>query len=149
MTDISLIKQLREESGISIGECKDALERSGGDIEKARQVLRDRGAEIAAKKQDREAPEGAVFCYIHSNAKLGAMVELRSETDFVAKGDDLTHLGQEVAMQVASMNPGNVEELLDQAYIKDPGRTVRDIINDAIAKVGENIAVARFSRFEV
>lgn len=151
MTKIPLdqIKELRDITGISVSECKKALEESAGDIEKAKEFLRKRGEEIAEKKQAREVGEGLVETYTHTNGKLGVLVDIRCETDFVARSGDFKTLCHEIALQVASMDPATIEELIGQPFVKDPSRTIQNIVQDCIAKLGENIVVKRFSRFEI
>jgi len=140
------IKELRERTGISIAECKKALEATGGDMDKALAALKERGAEIAEKKSGRELKAGTVKAYIHSGGTLGALVELHSETDFVAKNKDFQFLAEEVAMHVAAMDPKDVVELMEQPFVKDPGVTVNDLVQSYIQKFGERITVARFAR---
>jgi elongation factor Ts len=149
MASIDLIKELRGLTGISISECKKALEEAGDDIEQAKKLLKEWGKEVAAKKSDREVGEGLVVSYIHSTGKIGSMVAVRCETDFVARSDDFKSLCHELALQVASMPAENVDELLGQTYIKDPGKTVKDVVGEVIAKLGENIIVDTFARFTV
>ncbi|MDP3900764.1 MAG: translation elongation factor Ts [bacterium] len=149
MVSIEQVKELREITGISVSECKKALEESGGDIGKAKAWLRERGKEIANKKSSREAGEGRVEGYVHQTGKVGVLLDLRCETDFVAKADTFRTLAHEVAMQIASMKPESIEELMEQSYIKDSSRTVKDLITEAVAQLGENIKVERFSRFEI
>ncbi len=149
MVTIEQIRELREVTGISISECKKALEEAGGDIAKAKELLKKLGKHIAEKKQAREVGEGLIEGYVHSTGKVGALVDMRCETDFVAKSPDFKALCHEIALQVVSMDPKTQEELLDQPYVKDPSRTVRDIIHDTIAKLGENIVIKQFSRFEI
>lgn len=147
--DIETIKKLREETGAGVMDAKKALEESNGDIEAAKKYLRERGIEKAAKKSDREIKAGRIFSYIHASGTVGALIKLGCETDFVAKNDEFTKLGNEISMQVAAMNPENVEELLEQDYIRDSSKKVKDLITDAIAKTGENITLAEIQRFEV
>lgn len=149
MPTIEQIKELREITGISISECKKALEEAGEDMEKAKALLKERGKEIAAKKGDREAAEGLVVSYIHGNGKIGSLVQVHCETDFVARSDDFQNLCHELALQVASMEAEGVEDLLGQDYIKDSSKTIKDLIQEAIAKLGENIVVAKFARFQI
>ncbi len=149
MIPIDKIKELRELTGISISECKKALKEAGGDIEKAKELLKKLGKEIAEKKRTRAVGEGLIESYIHPTGKLGVLIEVQCETDFVARSPDFKSLCHELALQAASMDPENVEEFLKQPYIKDPSRQVQNIIQDAIAKLGENIIVKRFSRFEI
>lgn len=149
MITIEQIKQLREETGLSISECKKALEKANGNVQIAKEELRKLGIEVAQKRKLKEAGEGLVESYIHTTGKLGAIIDVRCETDFVARSPEFKALCHELAMQVASMDPGSVQELLEQPYIKDPSRQVKDIVTDAIAKLQENIVIKRFSRFEI
>ncbi|HZX50324.1 MAG TPA: translation elongation factor Ts [Candidatus Paceibacterota bacterium] len=146
---VEQIKELRELTGISIAECKKALEEAGGNAEKAKALLKEWGKEVAAKKQERATGEGLVVSYIHGTGKVGSLVAVKCETDFVARSDDFKNLCHELALQIASMEAENVEELLSQEYIKDSGKTIADVINEAIAKLGENIVVDRFVRFRI
>lgn len=148
MVNIELIKQLREETGISIGECKKALEAAGGDIAKAKEVLKQWGKDLASKKGDRSTGQGIVASYIHANSKVGVMLELRCETDFVEKSDDFKNLGHELCLQFAAMGD-RPETLLAQPWIKDSSKTVKDLIDAVVAKVGENIVIGRVARFQV
>ena len=143
--DVNLVKQLREETGAGIADCRNALEESKGDMDKAKEILKQKGLDKAGSKSDREAGEGIVEAYSH-NGKIGVLVELRCETDFVAKTEDFKTLAHEIALQIASMNPENSEALLKQDYIRDPGMKIEDLIKLSIAKLGENIRVASFSR---
>lgn len=149
MATINQLKELRESTGISIMECKKALEEAQGNMEKARALLKEWGKEVAEKKQIREVGEGVVEAYIHSTGKLGALVDVRCETDFVARSPEFKALCHELALQVASMDPQNTRELLSQPYVKDPSRQVQDLLNDSIAKLGENIVLKHFSRLEI
>src|SRR3990167_7826990 len=143
------VKKLRIKTGVGIADCRKAFEESGGDFKKAEELLKSWGAEIASKKKDRATGQGVVETYIHGGGKVGAMVEVNCETDFVAKTDELKNLAHEVAMQVSAMDPKNVEELSKQEYIRDSSKTIDDLIKEVIAKVGENIVVKRFIRFEL
>src|ERR1051325_2929845 len=153
-----LIKELREITGAGIMECKKALEDAAGDIGKATVLIKERGLAMAEKKKDREAGQGLIDSYIHAG-RIGALIELNCETDFVARTDDFKTLAREIAMQVAATNPSRISSkesstdgdvpLLDQPYIRDPGKTVQDLVNETIAKVRENIVVRRFARFEL
>ncbi|OHA62060.1 MAG: translation elongation factor Ts [Candidatus Wildermuthbacteria bacterium RIFCSPHIGHO2_01_FULL_45_20] len=149
MVSIDQIKQLREETGLSISECKKALEDANGDMEKAKEVLKQWGKKVAEKKQVREVGEGLITSYVHGTGKIGVLVDIRCETDFVARSDDFKEVSREIALQVASMDPSSVEELLRQPYIKENSRTVKELISDYIAKLGENIVIHRFSRFQI
>jgi len=189
-----LVKELREKTGASIMECRNALIEVKGDLEKATENLRKRGKEKAAKKADRATAEGVVVSYIHSNKKIGAMVELLCETDFVAKNSEFQELAYDLAMHIAAADPKylsfqNVDEkekleyekfareefagekkpaeimekmvsgkvkkhfdeisLLSQPFVKNPDATIEDLIKEKIAKVGENIQVGNFVRFEI
>jgi len=191
---LELIKELREKTAVSIAECKAALEETDGDIEKAIVVLRKRGIETANRKLQRETKEGIIAYYIHTNNKVGAMLELFCETDFVAKNADFIALGKDLAMQIVAANPkglkpedistseleqekniyreqleksgkpadiiekaleGKISKfreenaLLTQPFIKDPTRKVDDIVKEIIGKVGENIQLGRFCRFQI
>jgi len=147
--DIEEIKKLRLTTGASIADCRIVLEESKGDSKKALDLLRARGFEKAEKKQDRKTSQGLIDCYIHQNGRIGAMVEVLCETDFVAKTSEFKSLAHEIAMQVASMNPKDVETLLKQDYIRDASKTVGALVKEAIAKFGENIVVKEFKRFEI
>lgn len=142
------IKKLREETGAGVMEAKKALEEHGN-FQKAKEVLIKASSEKALKKSDRTAADGLVVSYIHSTGKVGSLVEINCETDFVAKTPDFQKLCQEVAMQVAAMPAENVEELLKQAYIRDGSKKLSDLVTEGVAKLGENIKVARFVRFKV
>jgi elongation factor Ts len=194
MVSIELIKQLRQETDISVAQCKKALEESNGDIEKAKEILKKKGESIAAKKSDREVSAGIIDAYIHGEGKVGVMIELLCETDFVARGDAFKELSHEILLQIASMGPKYVSEgeipeevlnkekeifleqmkddnkpddikekiiqgkldkfkkgvcLLSQPWVKDDSRTIQELINDYIAKLGENIIVKSFTRYEL
>lgn len=189
-----MIKELREKTGAGIVDCKKALQEANGDIEKAVEILRKKGAAKAAKKADRATAEGIVVSYIHAGGKVGVLLELNCETDFVARTEDFKNLGHEIAMQIAAMNPAYVSKedvpqeviekekeilreqalsegkpehivekivegrlnkfysercLLEQPWIKDDSKTIGDLIKEYITKLGENIRVKRFCRFEV
>ena len=190
----ALVKELREKSGAGILDCKEALKESNGNIETAFDFLRKHGIAKAANKSDREVNEGAVLSYIHPGNKLGVLLELNCETDFVAKTDDFLGLAKEVSMQIAASNPltvtrddipeelvnrekevysggedlkgkpenivgkiidGKMEKwykqvcLMEQAFVKDPSKSVSDLIKETISKLGENITIKRFSRFQL
>jgi len=144
-----MIKELRELTGAGILNCRRALVKADGDIKKASEILRSEGIEKADKKADRETMSGSVFTYVHGVGRIAAMVEIACETDFVAKTEDFQKLGREVAMQISAMNPTDIAELLSQAYIRDTKSTIHDLLKTGIAKLGENIVVKRFSRFEL
>jgi elongation factor Ts len=146
---IELLKELRERTGISISECKKALEEAGNDIEKAKDLLKKWGKEVAEKKGSRDVGEGLVVSYVHTTGKVGSLVAVKCETDFVAKGEDFQNLCHELALQVASMDAVSVDDLLGQEYIKDSSKTIKDLIAEVIAKLGENIVVEKFVRFQI
>lgn len=147
--DINLLKKLREETQVSIADCRKALEETGNDYEKAKEWLRKNGIEKAEKKAERDATQGLVDSYIHQNGRVGVLLELSCETDFVARTEEFKQLSHEVAMQVAAMNPKDVSSLLKQEYIRDNSKTIEEMVKEAIAKIGENIKIKRFQRFEI
>ncbi len=194
MVSIELIKQLREETNISLAECRKALEESKGDIAKAKEILKKQGEAIALKKCEREVSSGVISSYIHAGGKVGVLIKVLCETDFVAKGDLFKELTHELLLQIASMSPLYVEEedieedvlqkeieiyneqlknenkpdnikenivkgklekfkkevcLLSQDWVKDNSMTIQDLINDYIARLGENIKVKEFVRYEL
>jgi len=146
---IDSIKKLRAETGLSVADIKDALKEANGDEAKALKILSSRGHKIAEKKAGREAKEGIVESYIHSTKKVGAIIVLNCETDFVAKSSDFQELAHDLAMQVVSMAPKDADELMKQAFIKEPDLTIKELLSKYIAKLGENIKVGEFSRFNV
>ena len=193
MADLNEIKALREKTDVSLDLCKKALE-EGGDLEKAQELLRKWGQQLAGKRTGRATNQGLVEPYIHANGKLGVLIDLRCETDFVAKTDDFKELAHELALHIAAANPeyvsgddipvemlekekeiyieqmakenkpkdimdkiiqGKIDKfkksicLLDQLFVKDDSRTIQDLINEYIAKIGENITVGQFARLEI
>jgi elongation factor Ts len=142
------IKKLRDKTGVSVMQCRKALEETSGDEEKALAILRKRGAETAAKKSARNLGAGAVASYIHSGATVGAIVVLSSETDFVSRNPEFQALAKEIAMHVAAMNPTK-GELLEQPFVRTPEITVKSLIESAVQKFGERIEVSEFARFAV
>ena len=149
MVNINLLKKLRSETGVSLADCRKALEETKNDYKKALEWLRKAGLEKAVKKADRATSQGLVESYIHQNGRVGALVEILCETDFVARTDEFKNLSHEVAMQVAAMNPKDVDFLLKQEYIRDSSKRVGELVKEAIAKLGENIIVKEFKRFEI
>lgn len=145
MVNVNDIKKLREESGAGIADCKEALSESKGDIKKAKEILKKKGLDKANTKSDRAVKTGVIEVYSH-NGKVGVLVEVLCETDFVAKTADFKTLAHELALQIASMNPSSVEELLKQEYIRDNSQTIENLIKSVIGKLGENIQVGKFSR---
>ncbi|MFN4212999.1 MAG: elongation factor Ts [Microgenomates group bacterium] len=147
--DINKLKKLRQETGISFSLCKKALEESNNDLNEAKKLLQKWGGEKIADKQTRSTTQGAIFSYIHHNKKVASLVELVCETDFVAQNRDFQKLGDALAMQVASMNPQNIEEFLSQEYIRDPSKKIADLIKEAVLKFGENVKINRFIRWSI
>ena len=143
--NLDLIKKLRQDSGAGIADCREALSEANGDLEKAKDWLKKKGFEKGSKKSDREVKAGLVDVYSHSG-KVGVLVALLCETDFVARTDDFKNLAHELSLQIASMNPSSVEELLSQEYIRDNSLTVDQLVKSVIGKLGENIQVGRFER---
>lgn len=194
MINIDLIKQLREETGISPTEIKKALEESKGDIEKAKELLRVWGKKVASKKTDREAHQGIIDTYLHSNLKTGVLLDIRCESDFVAKSPEFKNLAHEICLQIAAFKPLFISEesipeefldgetkiykeqaagsgkpeqivqqmiegklkkykesvsLLSQSWVKDDSKTIKNLIEDTVSKVGENIEIKGFTRYEI
>lgn len=194
MISIDQIKNLRQETGVSVSECKKALEKAKGDNKKAKEILREWGKELAGKKSEREAGQGIIETYVHPNKKIGAMVELRCETDFVAKSKYFKELAHELCLQITAMKPLFLKEedidekfldgekkiykeqlkdsgkpekiikqviegklkkykeqvsLLSQSWIKDDSKTIKQLIEEYIARIGENIRVEKFERYEI
>ena len=196
MAEISAgaVKELRDRTGSGMMDCKAALAETGGNVEKAIDYLREKGLAKAAKKSARVASDGRIFHYVHTNFKIGALLELNSETDFVAKTDEFNLLGHEIAMHITAANPlylkpedvpeedlerekaiyrqqlldegkpankldmileGKIKKfyettcLLEQAYIRDPDKKIKDLLVELIAKIGENIVIRRFARFMI
>lgn len=149
MANINQLKKLRSETEVSLMECKKALEEAGGDLEKAKEILRKKGLEFAKTKKERRVGEGIIEAYIHANKKVGTLLELRCETDFVARSQDFQRLAHELCLHIAGMSPAGIDSLLEQPFVKDPAKTVRDLIDEYIAKLGENISVERFVRYEI
>lgn len=143
------IKKLREETGAGVADCRITLEEAQGDLKRAKEILKARGIEKAAKKAQRVVGQGLIETYVHSGGTVASMVEVLCETDFVAKTDEFKKLTHELAMQVAAMDPADVDELMHQEYIRDGSLEIEDLVKETIAKVGENIKVARFIRFEL
>ncbi len=142
------VKQLRERTGAGMMDCKKVLTETNGDEEKAIELLRERGIAKAAKKSDRIAAEGLVTTYVTEDHKIGAVVEVNAETDFVAKNEEFKNFVADVAKQVAEKNPATVEELLAQTSITETDKTVQDVLTNKIATIGENMSIRRFERFE-
>ncbi|MBQ7065238.1 MAG: elongation factor Ts [Lachnospiraceae bacterium] len=148
MISASLVKELREKTGAGMMDCKKVLTETDGDMDKAAELLRERGITKAAKKSDRIAAEGLVYCYVSDDKKVGVVLEVNAETDFVAKNDEFRKFVADTAKQIATTNPASVEALLEEASLEDSSKTVKDILTDKIATIGENMSVRRFERFE-
>ncbi len=194
MENVELLKQLREETGISMMECKKALEESGGDLKRAKEILREKGKEMVKNRSERAMSKGIIETYIHPGAKIGVLLELLCESDFVAKSEPFKQLAHELCLQIAASRPlfvkaedipsefldgetkiyqkqfegslkpqkivdqiieGKLKKykedisLLSQPWVKDQSKTVQDLITETQAKIGENISVAKLSRFEI
>lgn len=147
MVTIDKIKQLRDETGLSIGECQKALKEAEGDLEAAKEILRKRGRDFAQKRIEREAGQGIVESYIHPGKKVGTMVELCCESDFVARSEDFKKLAHELCLQIAA-GDGQIP-LLEQPWIKDESKTIKELVEEYIGKFGENIVIRRFVRYEI
>jgi len=143
------IKKIRKETGQSVMECKDALEETNGDEEKALKILEKKGEERADKRSERETKQGIVEAYIHSNGKIGVILELNCETDFVARNENFKELAHNISMHIAAMNTQDSEELLNQPFIKDQEKTIKDLVTEAVSKLGENIKIGKFFRLEI
>lgn len=151
MSEVSaeLVKKIREETGAGVMDVRRALLKANGDEAAAKELLKEKGEAAVAKRSERETAQGVIETYVHSGGKVGAMVFLACETDFVAKTDEFKNLARELAMQVAAMNPTNVDELIEQDYIREPGKNVKQLVNEVIAKTGENIVIKRIARFSL
>lgn len=143
------VAALRKETGAGVMDAKQALTEAKGDVAKATELLTQRGLDKAAKKAERDTAEGAVHAYIHGGGRIGVLVELLCETDFVARNKEFTTLANDLAMHVAATNPKDSQELLAQPFIKDESRTVEQVLTTAIAALGENIKLKRFIRYEL
>jgi elongation factor Ts len=167
---LDTIKELRELTGCGVIDCKKALEKAGGDINKAKELLREKGLQMAMKKADRTAKEGRIEAYIHNGSKIGVLLEVNCETDFVARNEDFIRFSKDVAMHIAAMAPKYLKKedvsadvlagedlavfakancLLCQPFVKEPSKSIQDLLNELIAKIGENIVVGRFSRYKI
>lgn len=146
---LELTKQIREETGYGIMDIKKALEETKGDVDKAKKILVAKGAEAAAKRADKETHQGLVVSYLHFTGKMGAMLELLCETDFVAKNPEFGQLAKNLCSHLAAVAPTNSEVMLEQDYIKDPTKKIKDMISELTGKLGENLKLGRISRFEI
>lgn len=143
------IKELRERTGISVSVCKKALEEAGGDMEKALTVLQRESAKSAEKKADRALGSGVIEAYVHNNKKVGVIIEIKSESDFVSGNEEFRTLAKDIAMHIAASSPSDLNELLGQTYIKNPTFTIKELLNQAVQKFGEKIEVSRFARYNL
>lgn len=143
-----MVQKLREVTGAGVMDCRKALVEAEGDFDRAKALIGERGIAKVEKRAGRETGAGLAYSYIHAD-RIGVLLEVRAETDFVVRSEPFQALARDLAMQIAASAPANVDELLAQPYVKDESRIVKDIVNDVIAKVGENVVVAQFYRIEV
>lgn len=148
MINIEQLKQLRQETGAPIIECKKALQESKGDLAKAKEILKRQGQSFAEKKRNKKAEKGLIESYIHPGGKIGVLIELHCQSDFVARAEEFKKLAHELCLQIAAMNPKNTP-LMSQPWIRDETKTIKDLIDEYIAKFGENIILKRFARYEI
>lgn len=148
MSNLDVITKLREQTGGGVVECKKALDEAGGDFDKAVAILREKGVEKMAKRSEREAGAGYVHAYVHGE-RIGVLVDLGAETDFVTRSEPFRELAKELALQIAAVGGETVEDVLAQPYVKDASKTVQDLITDVISRTGENVKLRRFSRLEI
>jgi elongation factor Ts len=148
MADMETLKALRDQTGFGIMDIKRALEEAGDDVEKARQILKDKSAMVMEKKAGRATKQGLIETYTHLG-RIGAMVEVNCETDFVARNDDFKAFVHNLVLHVASMNPSSVEELLEQPYFLDDKITIQKMLEEIMHKIGENMQIRRIARFEL
>lgn len=149
MVTAQQIKELREKTGAGISDIKKALEESGGDLANALKIIGRKLGSAAEKKAGRETRAGLVDAYIHSNGRIGAIVEVFCETDFVARNPQFRELAHDIVMHIAAMDPEGADTLLAQPFIKNEGKTVSEIVSEAVGRFGENIKIGRFVRLEV
>ena len=149
MVTAQQIKELRDKTGVSVSACKKALEETAGDMNKALDVLQRESAKSAEKKADRTLGAGVVEAYVHNNKKTGVLVELKSESDFVSGNEEFRTLAKDIAMHIVASSPLDVNELIDQPYIKNPSITIKELVNQAIQKFGEKIEISKFSRYNL
>lgn len=147
--DINVIKQLRDETGAGIMDVKNALTAANGDVKLAKEELHKKGLARAEKRADREANEGLVYSYIHNGSKIGSMVMLTCETDFVAKTEDFAKVAKEIALQVSSEDYEDLEALLNSPYIRDESKKISDLVGELSAKTGEKVELKKFVRFAI
>ncbi|MEK7608430.1 MAG: translation elongation factor Ts [Patescibacteria group bacterium] len=142
------VQRLRETTGAGVVECKKALDEAKGDFEVAKKIIHEKGLAKVEKRAGREAGSGLIFSYVHSD-RIGVLVDVRAETDFVVRSEPFRTLVREVAMQISAMAPQNVDDLLEQPYIRDESKKISDLVNEVIARVGENVKVSSFYRMEI
>ena len=143
------IKELRDKTGVSVSACKRALEEAGGDMEKALAVLQRESAKSAEKKAYRALGSGVIEAYVHNNKKVGVILELKSESDFVSGNEEFRTLAKDTAMHIAASSPSDLDELMGQPYIKNPAVTVKELLNQAVQKFGEKIEISRFAKYNL
>jgi len=141
------VQKLREATGAGVMDCYKALQEAGGDFDAATKIIREKGSSKVEKRADRETGAGVIHSYLH-NGRIGVLVNLHAETDFVVRSEPFQELAHELAMQIAATAPKDVEDLLAQPYIKDESKAVKDLVNEVIAKTGEKVAIKEFSRLE-
>ncbi len=146
---IDLVKKIRAEMGLGIMEIKSALEEADGDEKRAKEILKEKGFKKAESKAERETHQGRVATYTHSTGKIGVMFELLCETDFVAKHEDFIAVTKDICLQIAAMNPETVEDLMKQEFVKDPSKTIEEMIKALSHKFGENVKIGKMARFEI
>lgn len=146
MIDLEKIKKLRQETSFSIAECEKALEKAKGDLKKAKELLMEWSKDFASKKIEKQTKEGIIESYIHPNKRIGVLLELRCQTDFVSRSQEFKNLAHEICLQIAAMGEKN---LLEQPWIKDEKKKIKDLISEHIAKFGENVKIERFIRYEL
>lgn len=149
MISVNQVKKLRDKTGASMMECKNALVLAKGDEKKASKTLREKGRMTAMKKSERKVEEGIVESYIHSDKKMGVLLELKCETDFVARNEEFKQLAHDLVLHIAGMSSKNEKSLLKEPFVKNPEITVKDLIDEKIAKLGENIKIGKFTRYEL
>lgn len=149
MSNLDDVKKLREITGAGMLECKNVLVDSGNNFDKALNILKKKGLEVAEKKKERITKQGIIEAYNHNGGKVVSVVEVLCETDFVARNEDFKAFAHELALQISAMNPKNVEELLNQPYIRDASITVDVLLKNIIAKIRENIQIGRIARYEL
>jgi len=142
------VQKLREATGAGVMDCRKALIEAGGDMEKAKLVLREKGISKVEKRAGRDTGAGLIHSYVH-NERIGVLLDIRAETDFVVRSEPFRKLAHDLAMHIAAADPADVKELLAQPYVKDESKTVKDLVGEVIAKVGENVSVNKFYRAEV